>query len=89
MGITYIPVLTEQKYGLLRGLLGSEVPSNFGGWGDFLTERAAEAATRGDVVRNVNVDPEEFGRYLKSTNSKPSLDALNDFTAQKSAGTQF
>jgi hypothetical protein len=89
MAIIYIPVLAREKYETLRGILGSKIPDAFDDWEQFLTDKAAKARAGLDTVRNVNVDPDEFARYLDTTHSQHDLDALDDFTAEKASGKSY
>lgn len=89
MAIIYIPVINAKKYDALKAILGSHVPDTFDEWGQFLNDKSAKARTGLDTVRNINVDPDEFARFLDTTNAQHNLDGLDDFTAEKGSGKNY
>jgi hypothetical protein len=89
MAITYTPVIRSQDYEALRCVLDGHIPNTHDAWEKRQTDEVAQIQKAGHTVRIVNVDPNEFARFLNATGAAHDLHSLDIFTREKSGGKQY
>ncbi|MBV9199161.1 MAG: hypothetical protein JOY83_05365 [Alphaproteobacteria bacterium] len=84
MTIFFEPLIDPQDYDAFRRIPRSDLPHTYDEWLYLLNqERANILITRGNSIRSLKVEPDEFARHCNSTGTACDLQSLRNFVAKK------
>jgi hypothetical protein len=89
MAILYSPKISANDYDAFQRILHPHLADTYNEWLYLQAQQSADWVTRGHVVREIEVDPDEFSRYCHTTGASHNLHGLGKFAEEKSGGKQY
>jgi hypothetical protein len=91
MPIFDMPIIRKDDYESFRRLLKDDIPDTYEKWVYRQTCTRDEQVLKWEHTEfnDVEIDSNEFARYCRATNSKPTMQSLDRFTQEKSAGKRY
>jgi hypothetical protein len=86
MTIVYYPKIRPTDYDLFHGVLRPDVPDSYDEGFDLARKEMREIILKGDTPIEVEIDPDEFGRYCHAGRHARTLERLKQFAAEKGSG---
>ncbi len=69
MATKFVPSITEEDYESFRSLLHGSIPDSYYDWLNLAFEMKTESIGEGNYAAPVEVKPDEFARYCRTTES--------------------
>ena len=84
-----LPFLGREDYETFRGLNGSDLPDTYDEWFKLHSKQKLDRSRVGYVVKEIQVDPNEFVRFCATRRIVPNGDSLLKFAFGKNAGENY
>jgi hypothetical protein len=89
MATLFVPQIAEQDYESIRRLLNRDIPDTYDKWLNLIFECVTNNQATGHISETIDIDPNEFGRYLRATGAEANLQGLRNFAFQKGTGHKY
>ena len=89
MTVVYYPKIRPADYDLLQSVLRPDLPDSYDEGFDLARKEMRDIILQGDTPMEVEIDPEEFGRYCHAGRHVRTLDRLKQFAAEKGNGKSY
>jgi hypothetical protein len=83
---TVLPVIRVEDYESFRRILRTDIPDSHDEWLDLFAKWAVEYSQGPNAIREIEVKPDKFSRFLNATENTPSLNTLLLFAAALADG---
>jgi hypothetical protein len=85
MTVLPTPFIREHDYQAFRDAMGADLPDTFNEWSDLVAKHKLELRQRNEIVREIEVYPDEFILFCRSRGQSCNRKSLQDFAAEKLA----
>ena len=89
MATFYEANLRLEHYDTFKGILDKQIPDTFSRWEWEQMKSHAQPRASGDIVVEVETDPNEFVRYCDSRNRPRNMDSLRELVYAKGVGQKY
>lgn len=89
MAAMFIPTIAPADYQAFRRLIDRDLPDTYDEWLDLANKGSLDNIGKGHVSEPVDVDPNEFVRFVRATGASANLHWLYNFAQQKGGGHSY
>jgi hypothetical protein len=89
MATKFVPNIAEEDYESFRSMLHGSIPDSYYDWLNLAFEMKTESIGEGNFAAPVEVNPDEFARYCRSTENLSNLYSLKQFAHAKGTGNAY
>jgi hypothetical protein len=89
MATKFVPNIAEEDYQSFRSMLHGSIPDSYYDWLNLAFEMKTESIGEGNFAAAVEVNPDEFARYCRSTENLSNLYSLKQFAHAKGIGNAY
>lgn len=87
MGATICsPTITVNDFEAFRRLVNKDFPDTYDKWLNLARQKGDKFAEVGNAIEDIEVKPDEFARFLRSTGASPDTQSLWTFAHEKCCG---
>lgn len=84
-----VPTISPHDYDAFRRILNPHLSDTYDEWLQLHTKYVTSLLQVGQNVRQIEVHPDEFGRFCNSRGASCNLKTLLDFAIEKVAGNNY
>jgi hypothetical protein len=88
MNTMFLPAIRHEQYQSFRRVLNREIPETYEEWKHLSSLKVADSEGKGHKVREVEISPEEFTRFLNRRGEKATLQMLDHLAFEKGSKEQ-
>jgi hypothetical protein len=89
MSVIYSPAITRNDFESFRRLINKDFPYTYDEWLDLAREKDDKFVEARNTIEFVKIEPDEFSRFLWSTEASPDLQSLWQFAHEKCRGRKY
>lgn len=89
MATKFIPTIRKTDYDSFRRIINRDLPNTYDEWLNLAAKITADNGGRGHVSNSVEVNPDEFAKYLRAVGGDANLHFLERFAYEKGMGHKY
>ena len=89
MPVIYSPAITRNDFESFRRLINKDFPYTYDEWLDVARNKDDKFVEDRNTIEFVKIEPDEFSRFLWSTENSPDLQSLSQFAHEKCMGRKY
>jgi hypothetical protein len=84
-----LPFISAQNYKAVCEVMSRDLPDSYDEWLKLSAKWEIEEISEGGTVRKIEIDPDEFARFLRATGRANDMNALLIFTESIGKGERY
>ena len=89
MATKFIPTIAKADYEAIRRIIRRHLPDSYDKWLYLSTKESADNISKGGISEPVEVNADEFARFLKATRADANLHSLYNYAYEKGMGHKY
>jgi hypothetical protein len=89
MPVIYSPAITRNDFESFRRHINKDFPYTYDEWLDLARKKDGKFVEARNTIEFVGIEPNEFTRFLWSTEASPELQSLWQFAREKCMGRKY
>ena len=89
MPVIYSPAITRNDFRVVSGVINKDFPYTYDEWLDVARNKDDKFVEDRNTIEFVKIKPDEFSRFLWSTENSPDLQSLWQFAHEKCMGRKY
>lgn len=89
MATICFPTIKQNDFETFRRLINEDFPNTYDEWLDLARKKGDKFAESGNTIEDVEIEPNEFSRFLRTTGTSPDLQSLWQLAHDKGVGRKY